>query len=183
MKPKTLIFCDQDGVLADFVSAALVACGRHNVMKDTDVLNEAMDKQLGMTLSEFWQCQDADLDFWENIKPYPGAVTFYHELCKLGDVRICTSPSLHENCASHKLQWIDRYLGREARIKTIIAKDKHLLACMGRILIDDNEGKIAAWDAEAGWSFLFPRPWNKKRGMDITAAYADALHYVKTMTQ
>lgn len=182
MKP--LLFLDMDGVIVDFVTGALKALGRTD-LKDTDIIQPEMDKQLGLTLSEFWSAQDKIPDFWQNLAPYPGAVEFYVKLTQMADVFICSSPSKHRNCASDKINWLRTHLGEDAAGKFYLCRDKSKLACLGRILIDDTEKHIDAWDREAGWSFLFPRPWNAKRhqAKDIAEAYEQALFYVRTMTQ
>jgi 5'(3')-deoxyribonucleotidase len=143
-----------------------------------------MDKQLGISLNEFWAPQDQDPEFWFNLKPYPGAVEFYHELTKLADVHICSSPSKHRNCASDKISWVRYHLGEKAADQYYLCRNKSKLSCMGRILIDDTPKHIAGWEKEAGWAFLFPRPWNSKRHVKtIAEAYTSALNYVKLMTQ
>lgn len=184
MKSKTLCFLDADGCVVDFVSGALKALGRTD-LKDTDITNPEMYKQLGISSGDFWAAQDKDPDFWQNLAPYPGAVKFYHELAQMVDVYICSSPSLHRRCASDKLNWLRTHLGNEAASKFYLCKDKSKLSCLGRILIDDTEKHVEAWDREAGWTFLFPRPWNSKRhhAKDIAEAYEQALSYVKVMTR
>jgi 5'(3')-deoxyribonucleotidase len=173
-----------DGVIVDFVSGALKALGITH-MTDKDIVQAEMDKQLGVSVDDFWAAQHKDPDFWQNLKPYPGAVKFYHELTQLADVHICSCPSKHPRCASDKISWMRNHLGEEASNKFYLCRDKSKLACLGRILIDDNEGHITAWEKEAGWTFLFPRPWNAKRyhAVDIAESYELALAYVRTMTQ
>jgi 5'(3')-deoxyribonucleotidase len=180
----TLLFLDMDGVLVDFVSGALGALGRTD-LKDTDVTQPDMAQQLQISSEDFWGAQNRDPDFWLNLKPYEGAVEFYEALSRMATVYICSSPSLHVNCASHKLIWLQRYLGHAAASRFFLCREKRLLSCLGRILIDDNDKQVDGWGAEAGWTFLLPRTWNSKRPRFVSTAqsYDDALWYVRSMTQ
>jgi 5'(3')-deoxyribonucleotidase len=182
MKVKTKLFLDMDGVLSDFVNPTLRRLGSSKT--EADITHWDMPHVLGISAQEFWAAQNADERFWLDLPVYEGALEFYHTLTTMADVHICTSPSLHPNCASHKLQWLEVHLGLAARKSAIVGSDKHLLSCMGRILIDDTEKKIAEWEREGGWTFLFPRPWNVKRNRcSLEDGYADALSYVKMMTE
>lgn len=180
---RTKLFLDMDGVLVDFVNPALQALGRTE--KDTDIAHWDMAQQLSISNNEFWKAQDQLPNFWLDLKPYEGAKDFYRQLTAMTDVYICTSPSLHDNCASHKLRWLDEHLGRDARMSAIVTAHKSLNACLGRILIDDSVKHIETWEKEGGWTFLFPRPWNTKRhqAQTVAEAYVLALDYVKGMTQ
>lgn len=182
MKEKTLVFLDMDGVLSDFVNPTLRLLKSEKT--EADITHWDMPVLLGLSAHAFWAPQNLNERFWLDLPPYEGAIDFYHELTQYADVHICTSPSLHQNCASHKLQWLQNHLGLAARKSAIVASDKHLLSCMGRILIDDTEKKIHEWELQGGWSFLFPRPWNAKRHRcSLVDGYADALSYVRMMTE
>ena len=107
------VFLDMDGVLCDFVGAVLHAL---NLPADTPVTQIDMAAQLGVLPRVFWGVQEENPDFWFDLRPYPGAVGFVSELTALGfDVYYSTSPSMHRQCASDKLRWLDHHLGLRCR--------------------------------------------------------------------
>lgn len=75
--------------------------------------------------------------FFAEIAPMEGAIDAVAEMRDAGfDVALCTSPWLsNPTCASDKLAWVQRHLGRELMESTIITRDKTLIR--GDVLIDD----------------------------------------------
>ena len=156
MKPT--IFLDMDGVLCDFVSAALVANGSE--LKHDQITEWDMAKILGKSPADFWQAMNRD-GFWFDLAPYPGLALFFAAMRSCGEVYFCTSPAKHYGCASDKIAWLRKHLGDEATDgRFFICKDKDMLARPGRILVDDYDSNIDKWNTAGGHGVLFPRPWN-----------------------
>lgn len=153
-----MVFLDMDGVLCDFVGGALKAL---KLPADTPVTQMDMAAELQMLPRQFWGAQEDDPDFWLNLKPYVGAVALVQELQALGfDVYYSTSPSMHPNCASHKLRWLDQHIGKGESRRAMIGPCKELLAGLGRVLVDDHPTNCEKWERAGGTSILFPQPWN-----------------------
>lgn len=132
---KILIFLDLDGVIADFDMHA-------------DVHNKRLpDGKLDR--------ESLDYEWWSSIPVFKGAHDFYDALRKIAHVKFLTGPMI--NPASHggKAEWIRKFhpeRGKWLLSDLIIcpAKDKHLMAGPGRILIDDTKRNIDDWEAAGG---------------------------------
>ncbi len=153
------ILLDMDGVIADFVTAAAVAL---NMPCDpTKVQGWDLPKHFGIDAAAFWAAQDAIPDFWLQIKPYPNIGLFIDTLRTYGEVYFLTAPSLHRNCASHKIAWLRQHVGDWTTGRFLIGKPKHLLAKpYGTVLIDDSDANCDAWGQAGGQYVTFPRSWN-----------------------
>lgn len=153
------IFLDVDGVLADFASAAVRACGFPNLVPSHWHFYEDMD----LTADEMWDRIHADPLFWENLPEYD----WYEELVDMcleasgGNVTIVTHP------ADHPDSWAGKHLWLKERAWThedvVMTSQKHLLGGPGRVLIDDSEENVQKWSDAGGIGWLFPQPWNSMR--------------------
>lgn len=164
MGEKLHFLLDMDGVLCDFLSGALKALNKEygkNVTLFDYATNfgkwETYDFY-GISEIEFWRAIHNDPVFWYNLEPIPWAKLLLIELQKLGDVTIVTTPSLDPNCASQKLQWLDKYLGIRSS-QVFVGSRKHLMAGNG-ILIDDYSNNIEAFKGAGGEAILVPSVWN-----------------------
>lgn len=113
---KKRLFIDMDGCIVDFVSGIWA-------------LNEDAYR--------FWHGRyDEHPMIFEMMKPMPGAIGAYKELCKHYDVyTLSTSPWDNPNAASQKIAWMKKYLPEESYKRVILSHNKHL--CHGDYLIDD----------------------------------------------
>lgn len=178
-----VILLDMDGVLADFVSAAIGVCGlplKHDEVDQWDFFLPYM------TAEEFWQKIDAVPGFWSNvIQPYPWAPEIV-ALCKENakQVVFASAPCNHPNSAEGKIRWLRRHFFMERdRNDYMLGPDKYLMAKPGRVLIDDNENNCVAFNTEGGHSVLFPQPWNLNDGMDPVKHVQKALEAAQTARQ
>lgn len=156
-----LVFLDMDGVLVDFAHgvASLFGIEKSVVEAVGDKANEAV----GLSLKEFWRCiESAGQAWWEDLPPYPWAQRLVSACERVGDVYVATSPP--KTCisaGSGKMAWLKHnlpkvYSGR----RFFIGTHKYLLAGPGRVLVDDDIRKHAAFANAGGQAVLFPRPWN-----------------------
>lgn len=154
-----IVYLDMDGVLADFVSAAIKACRlpiEHDKVEAWNFFEQDM-----LTESDFWSIIDHTPGFWDNIAPY-------WELPKIKalipNAIVCTRPSKHEGCASAKLRWLRRYWNPQIDFDHIhMTAAKWQLAGPDRLLIDDNDEHVAEFMSMGGPAILYPRPWNSLR--------------------
>jgi len=152
------IFLDMDGVLCDFVSAALKAHNREDLSSEEFDLCHSLE----MSLGEFWRVVDQTPNFWLSIKPY----SWFHELVDFIDGKseffILTAPSLDASSYEGKRKWVSKYFGRRFN-RLILTKYKWLLARPDTLLIDDSERNCEMFEQHGGHKILFPQPWNTNR--------------------
>ena len=170
------IFLDMDGVLCQFVEAALRLHSRSYLLKmwpegEYDIL-----KVTDISEGHFWgQIAKHSPDFWRRLQPYPWAKKLL-EICReVAPVTIATSPTIDANSVLGKLGWLKDFTGDDGFRDYMIGPAKHLLARPGVVLIDDCEANCQAFERRpdgrptGGRSLLFPRPWNKYHAMDAEA--------------
>lgn len=100
-------------------------------------------------------------ELFSSLEPIAGAQKAVKTMIDLGvDVRICTSP-LFDNflCASQKLEWIDRYFGREMARRTIITKDKGY--AHGDYLVDDKPSPNCFTPSRSWEHVIMDAPYNQ----------------------
>jgi len=130
-------------------------------------------EELAPTRSAFWQRIDETPHFWANLAPYPwtdSLLCLARQLCPhVGIASVAMTPK----AASGKLRWIQsRIVGLTHHI--VSRGGKAMLAAPDRVLVDDCQEEVDAWNAAGGKAILFPQPWNAHR------AYTDdRLEFVK----
>lgn len=168
------IFLDMDGVLTDFVGAALKLHGIdmkwrtdwppgvRDIVKAINLDRKRRDEP-EMTQDDFWgRINDTGADWWESIPAYEGAVDLYQALVKDAPVTILTSPSLDAGGASGKVRWLQNRFGTGFRDYVLTHMKQHC-AGPGKVLIDDFEKQCNAFCDDGGMAVLYPRPWNANR--------------------
>lgn len=168
-----ICFIDLDGVLADFVTAACIIHGQPDLPNNWPRGEYSMETALGITRTQFWKGIQNSPQFWHELPAYPW-VSRLVGIVREAQYRpvISTSPSKDPQCAAGKTAWIQKHLGDRWRDYFIGAK-KDLLAADGRVLIDDSEENVDAFEHAGGIGLLFPQPWNRLHGM------VDPLGYVR----
>lgn len=170
--PIETIYLDMDGVLFDFVGAAVRVHG----------LYEAYERWQKTGWPEggihFWRaCGIDDEDFWNQIlvegSRFWRCLPRYewaHELVALcqeyqhagAELIIATSdyPCPSGYCAAGKIQALRGMFGRDFS-DYFIGRHKHKLASPRAVLIDDQESNLEAFSAAGGHAVPFPQPWNR----------------------
>lgn len=171
-------FVDMDGVLFDFMGAALERHGRSDVMENYPKGQWAIEDHLGITPAQFWQVLEGH-DFWAALKPYRWMldvleiVTFHFA----HDWWIASSPCLDHGSASGKVESLQRHMPKiEGKTfdRYFLGKYKYHLAKPGAVLIDDNEENCRLFEEAGGKAILFPAPWNRfGRFSDDPVRYID----------
>lgn len=159
------VFCDMDGVLCDFVSAAMRVHGATFEPSAWPAGIDDLAGLLGLTLPAFWREIDRFEEqhgFWSRLKAYPW-VTDLVAMAEPFGFTVATSPSRDPFCASGKIQWLKRHLG-ESFGAFMVGPQKELLAAPGRVLIDDRDESIERFQQAGGQGILFPQPWNTNHG-------------------
>lgn len=159
---KAVIYLDLDGVLADFVGAAMKAHGQYIPRPDVrwDFYNQ-FDPP--MSEADFWK--PLGFDFWNGIQWTNEGKKFLERLEKVNKNRIVlmTSPCDTPGGVEGKIAWIRREMPEFATGRRFfIGSPKDLAAGPSKLLIDDNDSNVEKFRAEGGSAVLIPRPWNKR---------------------
>jgi len=142
-KPKYKIFCDLDGVLADFDTQFEYYTGfPPGQYKDTygkkpfwEVINN-----LGEIYWSAMPMMPQGKMLWNFIRPYRPT--------------ILSSPSSEQSSKTGKNIWVERNLSPTPHIIFAKAEQKHEYADRNSILIDDREDTIGRWNAAGGIGIL-----------------------------
>jgi 5'(3')-deoxyribonucleotidase len=158
-----IVFMDLDGVFVNLPKAVANIFGHDwdQMFKNWTPGNPDMEIELKISKSKFWKEINRYPSFWEDLEPYDHMYELL-DILRGCTLKILTSPSTDVHCASGKMRWIKKYMPHMTP-HTILCRDKFLLAQRGRVLLDDTDKQIAAWDnTESGaYSITFPQPWNK----------------------
>lgn len=152
------LFCDIDGVLADFVGGAA------KILNYDPAVVTTWDYYplIGTTEKAFWAAIDeAGSDYWANLEAYSWADELDF-LCKNYDERyvLLTSPSKCPSSHHGKMRWMASRYGKGFR-NYLIGPRKEYCAREGSVLIDDSDANCEKFKAHGGKAIVFPQPWNK----------------------
>ena len=147
LNPKSEIYVDMDGVLADFFGEWKKLVGKDWREIGKDEIEPALKK-----------IRDED-KFWLNIPLTSNAKKLLGIIKQVkGDYKILSSPLANDpNSEPHKREWIKKNLDFFPPSEVIITKDKAKYATnpdgTPNILIDDYGVNIAAWEGAGGIGF------------------------------
>lgn len=157
-----LVFVDLDGVLADFVGGVCRKFGKPDPYTRPEAQGEwGIEKLLGIEPAAFWE--PLGEEFWANLSPtHDWHSILSAAVAAAGDpanVALLTSPCETPGCLEGKKAWIANWLP-EYRRSTIFCSRKDLIAGPGKVLIDDSDANVRAWEGAGGTAVLVPRHWN-----------------------
>jgi len=147
LNPKSEIYVDMDGVLADFFGEWKKLVGKDWREIDKDEIEPALKK-----------IRDEE-DFWLNIPLTANAKKLLGFIKEVkGNYKILSSPLANDpKSEPHKREWIEKNLDFFPPTEVIITKDKAKYATnpdgTPNILIDDYGVNIAAWESAGGIGF------------------------------
>ena len=145
IKPKYIIFCDMDGVLVDFDRGYKELTGKstnHKSVQDKNDFWRLLDKSLEEKGLE-------EYDYWVNLPWMPDGRTLW-DYIKGYKPYILTAPSLDPGSRKAKREWVDTELPEAKNIYFRKAQLKPDFSGKNRILIDDREDTVEAWNAKGG---------------------------------
>lgn len=158
------IFCDMDGVLADFDAGVIAAHGKDPVKDQRPAGEWDIATFWGLSQPDFWKPLSS-FDFWANLPVCDGALEFFEGLRNRAPVALLTNPSESADCVLGKREWIARNLkGWKGPVYFVYGSKKHI-AGPGKILVDDKDENVEEWRRCGGAAVLVPRRWNKRHGI------------------
>jgi hypothetical protein len=147
------IYCDLDGVLADFDARF-----EHFTGISPREYEETAIQQLGSKKGKekFWNLIDEQIGvrFWRGIPLMPGALELWNYLKPHVPI-ILTAPSRNEVSKIGKRLWVQDNLGTGIPIVFKQAQQKTDLASPTSILIDDRLDNIQSWKSKNGIGILY----------------------------
>jgi predicted kinase len=133
------IFCDLDGVLADF---------------DKGIKNISGFLPEMQSLAKMWQRINNYPKFFESLDFTPYGKQLWQELCDISKTTptILTGvpPKFSKQHSQEKKKWCETHLGNNVNVITCLTADKYKYSTKGHILIDDNLESGKLWTAYTG---------------------------------
>lgn len=153
MENQYQIYCDLDGVLADFDTRFEHFTGilpREYEERAIRQYGEIKGKE------KFWNLIDDEIGvrFWRGIPWMPEGEELWDYIKRYGPT-ILTAPSKNDVSRTGKTLWVQDHLGVGIPIEFKAAKEKHVFAGPRKILIDDRLDTIQSWKAKNGIGLLY----------------------------
>lgn len=152
----SIMYCDMDGVLVDFISGANKVAKDNNFSEEwVELANKSQDfawKIINELGSDFWMNLDWEKDgkkLWNKIKKYnPIILSAYPYSIE--------DPTVKTDAIIGKKDWIAKNIGDNDASKAIICSrdEKAMFAESNAILIDDMEKNIKEWQEAGGVGVL-----------------------------
>lgn len=163
------IYLDMDGVLVDFVGAALdmYKVPREYIEKvdGWDRIPPVVSEYHGIELTDGQLWRDiacAGSEFWFNIEWLPWGQEVYKLCTQAAPTVLMTTPAGWPSAAG-KLQWVEKNIGPtrgKDKVRFALTNCKHHFARQDAALIDDNTDNCKMFLSHGGRALLFPAHWN-----------------------
>lgn len=130
-----IIFCDLDGVLADFDKGVEKICN---------------NKPNNLNASNMWAKINITTGFFENLEWMPDAKQLWEKIKQYKPIILTGVPNENKKIEEQKKRWCERELGADIRVITCKTEDKPKYCISGSILIDDRTIIQNAWIQNGG---------------------------------
>ncbi len=144
--PSKIIFCDLDGVLADFEQGVVNRFKKRPDQLKPAVMWGVINKSNTFFDTLPWMPRGREL--WEGIKQY--------------DPIILTGIPRSSSAAEQKRRWCARELGPDVHVITCSTKDKPDFCITNAVLIDDRTDNLNAWNSKRGKFLLYDEEFTDK---------------------
>jgi 5'(3')-deoxyribonucleotidase len=141
-----IIFCDLDGVLADFEQGVINRFNRRPDQLQPGTMWGVINKSNTFFETLPWMPRGREL--WEEIKQY--------------DPIILTGIPRSSYAAEQKRRWCATELGPEFHVITCSTKDKPNFCLRDSVLIDDRPDNLHAWNTKGGKFLLYDEDLQEK---------------------
>jgi hypothetical protein len=134
-----ILFCDLDGVLADFAEGVKRKMGKYP---------DELDQKL------MWSVLKRSKNFYENLPWMPEGKALWEKIKKYNPI-ILTGCPYGRWAETQKLNWCARELGINFKVIVCHTKDKPKFCLYGSILIDDRAVIMKEWVEKGGKYLLY----------------------------
>lgn len=135
-----LLFCDLDGVLADFVQGV-----KNKFNKNIDEINPSL----------MWGVINKSKTFFENLPWMPKGRELWEGIKEYNPIILTGVPPGSTTAVDQKIKWCQRELGSDIKVITCLTKDKPNYCLPKSILIDDRRDNLKAWNDNGGKFILY----------------------------
>lgn len=135
-----IIFCDLDGVLADF---------------EEGVRNEFKKDPHDLTPGHMWSLINKSKAFFETLPWMPKGRELWSRIEQYNPIILTGLPNGSKTAAEQKIKWCQRELGPNIKVITCATKDKPKYSTFNSILIDDRADNLNAWNSKGGEFILY----------------------------
>lgn len=192
------IYLDLDGVLVDFVGAALSLYGVEEIdgkparecVRAWDGMPATLSRALGhsVTAEDLWtRVAEAGPNLWHELEWLPWGRDLFALCESYGPTVLMSTPTLTPYVAAGKLMWIHDHMPSGWQARWALTPCKHHMAHPGALLVDDADHNFEKFSAHGGNAFKWPQTWNTRRDeADADPLRANALQeleaYLKALS-
>lgn len=137
---KHIVFCDLDGVLADFEQGI-----RNKFKKNVDELKPGL----------MWGVINKSNTFFDTLPWMPKGRELWSRIEQYNPIILTGVPPGSDTAVEQKIRWCKRELGPNVQVITCATKDKPKYCLYSAILIDDRSDNLNAWNKKGGKFLLY----------------------------
>lgn len=137
---KHIVFCDLDGVLADFEQGI-----KNKFKKNIDEIKPGL----------MWGVINKSSTFFETLPWMPKGKELWEQIKQYHPIILTGVPPGSSTATEQKIRWCQRELGPDIQVITCATKDKPKYCLPYSILIDDRSDNLKAWNDKGGKFVLY----------------------------
>ena len=137
---KYIVFCDLDGVLADFEQGV-----KNKFKKNIDEIKPGV----------MWGVINKSNTFFETLPWMPKGRELWEQIKQYHPIILTGVPHGSATAVEQKIRWCQRELGEDIQVITCATKDKPKYCLSNSILIDDRPDNLKAWNDKGGKFILY----------------------------
>ena len=135
-----IIFCDLDGVLANFEEGV-----KNKFGKPVDEIKPAL----------LWGVINKSKTFFDTLPWMPKGKQLWDNIKQYEPIILTGVPGERDNLIQQKIKWCQRELGPDIQVITCLTKNKSDYCLPNFILIDDRTDNLKSWNEKGGKFILY----------------------------